>query len=160
MNGLSSQFALVTVSFLLLVNFANGTSRISGKVTAEAARSNNTVILLVLDASGSTAEYAGVDFPEFSQLSNFYLDRRKLGGWNPRCPGRPGPHNLRDSILSAEVVASRRLLSQLDPTTTRVGVITFGKQARLRQALTHDFDEVRSSLDLIYKRGPYAAQTW
>jgi hypothetical protein len=38
---------------------------------------------------------------------------------------------------------------------TRVGVITFGEEAWLRQRLTHDFDEVRNALDVIYKRGPY-----
>jgi Mg-chelatase subunit ChlD len=180
MNPLCSRSVLVGVSLLLLVNFANGTlsaeSRVQirspqngsnitheqnhilvgGKVIPEPARTNNVDIFLVLDASGSTAEYAGVDLPEFSQLSNLYPDRRKLGGWpDPRCPGRPGPRNLRNSILAAEVVASRRLLSQLNSTTTRVGVITFGEAASLRQPLTHDFEEVRSALDLIYKRGPY-----
>lgn len=71
------------------------------------------------------------------------------------CSIRPGPHNLRNSILAAEVVASRRLLSQLNPETTRVGVITFSDDAWLKQPLTHVFEEVRSTLDLIYKRGPY-----
>jgi von Willebrand factor type A domain len=180
MSRLCSRFALVAILLLLLVHFANGTVSaeprvqirspqngsnitheqdhllIGGKVIPEVRRTNNVDIFLVLDASGSTAEYAGVDLPEFSQLSNFYRDRRKLGGRpDPSCPGQPGPRNLRNSILSAEVVASRRFLSQLDPTTTRVGVITFGEEAWLRQALTHDFDEVRGALDLIYKRGPY-----
>jgi hypothetical protein len=45
-------------------------------------------------------------------------------------------------------------LSQLNPATTRVGVITFGDDASLRQPLTHDFEQVLSALDLIYKRGP------
>jgi hypothetical protein len=67
---------------------------------------------------------------------------------------RAGGFNLRSSILAAEIVASRRLLSQLNPETTRVGVITFGGQAWLRQRLTHDFEQVRSALDSIYKRGP------
>jgi von Willebrand factor type A domain len=65
-----------------------------------------------------------------------------------------GPHNLRNSILAGEIAASRRLLSQLNPETTRVGVITFGQEVWLRQRLTHDLAEVRSALDLIYKRGP------
>ena len=61
---------------------------------------------------------------------------------------------MRISIFAAEIVASRRLLSQLNPATTRVGVITFGDDASLRQPLTHDFEQVLSALDLIYKRGP------
>lgn len=185
MNLLCSRSVLVGVSLLLLVNFANRTSSaeprvqirspqdgshitheqnhvlVGGKVIPEAARTNNVDIFLVLDTSGSTAEYPGVDFPEFSQLPNFYVypSKGRLGGWpGPRCPmlpGGPGPLNLRHSILTAEIVASRRLLSQLNPATTRVGVITFGEEAWLRQSLTHDFDEVRGALDLIYKRGPY-----
>jgi hypothetical protein len=62
---------------------------------------------------------------------------------------------LRNSILAAEIVASRRLLSQLNPETTRVGVITFGNDAFIAQPLTHNFEEVRRALDLVHKRGPY-----
>jgi carboxymethylenebutenolidase len=64
---------------------------------------------------------------------------------------------LRISILAAEIIASRRLLSQLNPETTRVGVITFDEDARVRQPLTRDFEPVRTALDLIYKRGPYVS---
>ena len=127
---------------------------VSGKVASGANRSP-LVDILVLDVSGSTASYAGVDFPEFSQLPNFYISerrpRRLLGPW---CPGKPGPHSMCDSILAAEIVASHRLLPQLNPETTRVGVIIFSGAAWLRQPLTHNFDEVRQNLDLIYKRGP------
>ena len=128
---------------------------VGGKVAAEAARSAYVDIFLVLDVSGSTAQYAGVEFPEFSEFPNFYWYRR---GARPPLPcagmARAGGFNLRSSILAAEIVASRRLLSQLDPETTRIGVITFGHEVWLRQPLTHDFAEVRSVLDLIYKRGP------
>jgi hypothetical protein len=130
---------------------------IGGKVTTEASGLGNVDIFLVLDVSGSTAQYAGADFAAFSQLPNFYVNRTRLGGLGLPCAGRdrPGPLNLRNSILAGEIVASRRLLSQLNPETTRVGVITFGEDVWLRQGLTHDFDEVRNALDLIYKRGPY-----
>ena len=67
---------------------------------------------------------------------------------------RTGSFNLRNSILAAEIVASRRLLMQLNPETTRVGVITFADKAWLSQPLTHNFAEVRRALDSIYKRGP------
>ena len=62
--------------------------------------------------------------------------------------------NLRHSILGAEVVASRRLLTQLNSQTTRVGVITFAKDARLVQPLTNDFEQVRRVLDEVYWAGP------
>jgi hypothetical protein len=128
---------------------------VSGKVAYGATRSPLIDIFLVLDVSNSTAQYAGVEFPEFSEFPNFYWYRR---GARPPLPcggmARARGFNLRSSILAAEIVASRRLLSQLNPETTRVGVITFGQQAWLRQKLTHDFEEVRGALDLIYKRGP------
>ena len=102
---------------------------VSGKINSGANRSPLVDIILVLDVSGSTAKYAGVDFPEVAELANFYL-----------YPGRgryygvvtSGPLNKRNSIFAAEILASRRLLSQLDPETTRVGVITFGDGAWLR----------------------------
>ena len=53
---------------------------VSGKVTAEAARSGYVDIFLVLDVSGSTAHDAGVDFPEFSQLPNHYVSQRDVAG--------------------------------------------------------------------------------
>ena len=93
-----------------------------------------------------------MDFPEVAALPNFYL-----------YPGRgnllsataiSGPLNKRNSIFAAEVLASRRLLSQLNPEITRVGVITFGEQAWLCQSLTHDFEEVRSTLESIYTDAP------
>ena len=130
---------------------------VGGKAAIKTGGAGYVDIFLVLDVSGSTAQYAGADFAEFSQLPNFYVNRNRLGGLGLPCAGRdrPGPLNLRNSILAAEIVASRRLLSQLNSKTTRVGVITFGEEVWLRQRLTHNFDEVRAALDMIYKRGPY-----
>jgi hypothetical protein len=139
---------------------------VSGKVASQAARFSNVDIMLVLDTSGSTKDYSGADFAELSDLPPNYLHLPaqsspqfsvSLGGrvvvGQPRYE-QPPPINLRNSILAAEVVASRRLLTQLDPKTTRVGVITFNKDARLDQPLTHDFEEVRRLLVSIYKAGP------
>src|SRR5262245_62162439 len=130
---------------------------VGGKVFTEVVGAGYVDIFLVLDVSASTAESAGIDFPEFFQLSDSYVDSRRLGGRGPGCSGvrLPGQVNLRTSILAAEIMASRRLLSQLNPESTRVGVITFGDEAWLRQPLTHNFEQVRSALDLIYKQGPY-----
>jgi len=139
---------------------------VSGKVASQAARSSNVDIMLVLDTSGSTKDYSGADFAELSDLPPNYLHLPaqpnpqfsvSLGGrvvvGQPRYEQLPAI-NLRNSILAAEVVASRRLLTQLDPKTTRVGVITFNKDARLMQPLTHDFEEVGRLLISIYKTGP------
>ena len=140
---------------------------VSGKVASQTARSPNVDIMLVLDTSGSTHDYAGADFAELADLPPKYLyppghqgpqfgislgGRRVVG--QPRLEPPPPPINLRNSILAAEVVAARRLLSQLNRDTTRVGVITFSQDASLQQPLTHDFERVRRILEDIYKAGP------
>src|SRR5918992_6079004 len=129
---------------------------VNGKVATTAARSANVDIMLVLDASGSTAQYAGIDLGGMDQLpdtgSGVVTPQIFIGGMSV---GRPSVRNLRSSILAAEVVAARRLLTQLNPQTTRVGVVTFGERAKLLQPLTHEFDRVRMALDDAYKAGPY-----
>jgi hypothetical protein len=122
---------------------------VGGKVFSESAGAGYVDIFLILDVSGSTAQYAEVDFPEFTELENVYLypGRRNIQS------GLSGPLNKRNSTLAAEIVAARRLLSQLNSETTRVGVVTFGEEVWLRQPLTHDFAQVREALGLVYKRG-------
>jgi hypothetical protein len=124
---------------------------IGGKVTTKLAAPAYVDIFLVLDVSGSTAHYAGVEFPEVYGFPNLYYTFRSLPCVGPTTRRR---YNLRSSILAAEIIASRRLLSQLNSATTRVGLITFSEEIWLRQKLTHDFDEVRAALDVIYKQMP------
>ncbi len=133
---------------------------VSGKVSTQGARTPNVDIFFVIDVSGSTAHYAGVDLGDVADLP--------AAGTSPRW-GRPqigifgggfgmsGPpaRSLRNSILAAEVGATRRLLSQLNPETTRVGLITFGEDARVLQPLTHDFQQIRQGLDDILMVGPF-----
>ena len=138
---------------------------VSGKVASDAGKAAAADIVLVLDTSGSTANEAGAEFATREELADIYVD----GGpprWSPQIsisrggfgmgpPMRqPTRVNLRHSILGAEVVAARRLLTQLNPETTRVGVITFSKEAKVLQPLTHEFDDVRRALDDIYRTGP------
>jgi Mg-chelatase subunit ChlD len=138
---------------------------ISGKVASDNVRSANVDIFLVLDTSGSTVLSAGAEFANQGELPDKYV----LGGAPTVQPqfsisrrgtgmGAPGYEssrlNLRHSILGAEVVASRRLLTQLNPQSTRVGIITFAKDARLVQPLTNDFEQVRRVLDEVYWAGP------
>jgi hypothetical protein len=63
--------------------------------------------------------------------------------------------DLRNSILMAEVTATRRLLSQLNPETTRVGLITFAETGKLLQPLTQDFRLVQKALEEVAMAGPY-----
>jgi hypothetical protein len=131
---------------------------VSGKVSREASRSANADIMLVIDLSGSTAMYAGTDLgdahqlPEGSGSTGFPTPQISIGGVSV---GRPPVRNLRNSVLAAEVAASRRLITQLNSETTRVGVATFSEGAKLLQPLTHDFALVRRALDDIMREGPY-----
>ncbi|HEU4345864.1 MAG TPA: vWA domain-containing protein [Candidatus Binatia bacterium] len=130
---------------------------VSGKVTSQTARSSNVDILFVIDVSGSTLQYAGVDFGELSKLPDssggFGMPQISIFGGGIQM-GQPPLRNLRNSVLAAEVAAARRLLLQLDPQTTRVGVATFGQGARAIQPLTHDYDQVRRALEDILRAGP------
>jgi Mg-chelatase subunit ChlD len=128
---------------------------VSGKVARDAGRSANVDIFLVIDISGSTAMYAGVNLGDADQppdSSGFGLPQITIGGMSI---GKPPLRNFRNSILAAEVAAARRLLLQLNSQTTRVGVLTFSEGARLMQPLTHDFDQVRRALEEILRSGPY-----
>ena len=128
---------------------------VSGKVARDAGRSANVDIFLVIDISGSTALYAGVNLGDADQppdSSGFGLPQITIGGMSI---GKPQLRNIRNSVLAAEVAAARRLLLQLNSQTTRVGVLTFSEGARLMQPLTHDFEQVRRALEDILRAGPY-----
>ncbi|MGH7816702.1 MAG: VWA domain-containing protein [Candidatus Binatia bacterium] len=127
---------------------------VSGKVARDAGRSANVDIFLVIDISGSTAMYAGVNLGDADQppeSSGFGAPQIIIGGMSI---GKPAMRNLRNSVLAAEVAAARRLLLQLNSETTRVGVLTFSVGAKLMQPLTHNFDQVRRVLDDILRAGP------
>jgi Mg-chelatase subunit ChlD len=128
---------------------------VSGKVASQATRSPNVDIVLVVDVSGSTAQYAGVDMGDLGQAPDsfgFGRPQISIGGFSL---GQPPVRNLRNSILAAEVGAARRLLLQLNSQSTRVGVLTFSEGARVVRPLTNDFEQVRRALDDILRNGPY-----
>ena len=132
---------------------------VSGKVATDLGRSPNVDIVFVIDISGSTSQYAGADFGDMGPLpdnsGSFGLGRPQISIGGGIGIGQPSFRNLRNSILAAEVAASRRLLLQLNSETTRIGVVTFGESAQVLQPLTHDFEKVRRVLDDILRSGPY-----
>jgi Mg-chelatase subunit ChlD len=131
---------------------------VNGKVARDAGRSARVDIFLVVDVSGSTAQYSGSDLGEAGALpdgaadSGFPAPQISIGGMSI---GRASLRNLRNSILAAEVAAARRLLLQLNPETTRVGVLTFSEGAKLLHPLTSDFERLRGVLDDILRQGPH-----
>lgn len=118
-------------------------------------------VVIVLDVSGSTAYPSGID-----------VDGDGLLGETQRSPisSQPDTPNTDpdDSVLAAEVSASRALLDGLDPSRVHVGVVSFsgevdpvtqrrlgrGDDALLEQALTPDYAAVKRSLEATLLRGP------
>ncbi|HEX2227911.1 MAG TPA: hypothetical protein VHM64_12285, partial [Candidatus Binatia bacterium] len=101
---------------------------LTGKVASHRGRSPNVDIFFLIDVSLSTAHYAGVDFPDLADLPPLYISpgaerSRPQISLSSAGPGGPPAYNLRNSIFAAEIIASRRMLSQLDAKTTRVGII-------------------------------------
>jgi len=131
---------------------------ISGKVSTQGDRTPNVDIMFVLDVSGSTINYAGVNLGDSNPPSSSSPGWGKPqigifgGGFGM---GGPPARDLRNSILAAEVAASRRLLAQLNPETTRVGLVVFSQDAKLLQPLTRDFEKVKQSLDELLVTGPF-----
>jgi hypothetical protein len=137
---------------------------VSGRVANHRQPSVTVDIVLLLDVSLSTAHYSGVDLSGLGDLPALYISpepgslRPQVSVARPTRNSVSAPaYNLRNSIFAAEVAASLRLLTQLDAQTTRVALITFSDDARVRQAWTHDFARVRDSLDEIYRDGPYGS---
>jgi Mg-chelatase subunit ChlD len=129
---------------------------INGKVSSQGERRANVDLVLIVDTSGSTAHYAGVEIndPDLNIPQASPWGRPQIGIFGGGV-GSPPPRDLRNSVLVAEIAASRRLLAQLNPETTRVGVVTFAEGAAVVQPLTHDFDRVKQSLDQVLSAGPH-----
>jgi hypothetical protein len=124
-------------------------------------------VIIAIDVSGSTKAASGVD-----------VDRNGVVGINPQLellePGAYPPGTLstdpNDSILAAELAAADALISTLDESRVRVGIVTFSgdmdpesglrlrydqQDAWLDIALTTDFKRARAALTSIMARGPH-----
>lgn len=118
-------------------------------------------VMLVLDVSGSTEYPSGIDVDNDGNVGD---TERSL------TPGVADVPNTDpdDSILSAEVAASKALIDGLDPSRVHVGVVTFSGEidpttgrgvnadhdAMLELPLTADFGAVRGALEAVRLRGP------
>ncbi len=115
-------------------------------------------IMFVIDASESTDAPSGADIDGDGEIGH----RRGEGflGIFGRIPLLPNT-DRGDSVLAAEVAAVRILLNQLDPRTTRVGVVVFSgdrdsltPDAFTQVPLTTDHQKVHRGLDEILDIGP------
>jgi hypothetical protein len=140
-----------------------GLAFVAGKALALYGEYQTFDIVFVIDTSRSTAEPSGSDIDEDGKIGrrggSFVEDYL---AWLPFLRWLPLPNSDRgDSILAAELQAVRTLVDQLDPRTTRVGIVSFaGDQdpmtldADTEAPLTAEFDEVDDALDNIMRDGP------
>jgi hypothetical protein len=135
-----------------------GTVFVAGQALAMLGEYQPFDIVFVVDTSESTSAPSGADIDGDGKVGE-----RRGGQWLTVF-GRVlplGNSDGGDSVLAAEVAAVRVLLEQLDPRSTRVGLVTFSgdhdamtADSRTVQRLTSDFDEVREGLDRVLSDGP------
>jgi len=99
-------------------------------------------VVLVIDVSGSTAIASGVDVDEDGTLGRQHRRRENWRNFNPRyLSSDPG-----DTVLAAELVATRRLVELLDPDRTRIGIVAFSDGARILAPLGSDRARIETAL--------------
>ncbi|HTO52788.1 MAG TPA: vWA domain-containing protein [Myxococcota bacterium] len=135
-----------------------GMAFVSGKALALYGEYQTFDIIFVIDTSDSTAEPSGADID-----GNGVVGEKRMAKYLSVF-GRvlPLPSTDKgDSVLAAEIAACRVLLAQLDPRTTRVGVVTFAgdtnaltPDAQTEVPLTSDYAKVGRGLDAVFRRGP------
>ncbi|MCP4005952.1 MAG: VWA domain-containing protein [bacterium] len=132
---------------------------VSGRALALGGKSGKFDVVVVIDVSTSTAAPSGADVDgngdtgrkQGSFLFPFFTWMISTASTDPG-----------DSILAAEIAAARTLLDQLDPETTRVGVVSFSgdRRPQTRDAftavpLTSNFKKVARGLDRLLDEGPH-----
>ncbi len=114
-------------------------------------------VLIVIDTSASTRAPSGADVDGDGRLG-----RMPFAQWLPFLPRFISleSDDLGDSILAAEVAAARTLLSQLEPDTSRVGIVAFAGDDYSEEPdaftvvpLTDDYAQVEDALDRLLEMG-------
>lgn len=129
---------------------------LAGRVTGDLARGERLDLVLAIDLSRSACQAPG----------------QPVRGGPERCvPPGPGTGAAPGRVVDVELAAARALLALLDPSRTRVGVVSIGGPvsravhrfegpddgflgARLELAPTSDFAEVAGRLDALATREP------
>jgi len=102
-------------------------------------------VVIVIDRSASTFRASGVDVDGDGVIAHTY-------------PGDPPDEivlwtsDFGDTIVSAETLAARRLVERLDPDTVRLGIITFGGNAKLEAPIGTSRAQLLAALDALPPR--------
>lgn len=150
---------LDTPSAGALIGDPGGMAFVSGQALALFGRLQRFDIVFTLDTSESTSSPSGSDVNGDGKVEG-----AKVPGWL-RAVGSLIPlrrHTSPDSVLAAEAEAVRTILEQLDPRSTRVGLVTFsGDDDPLSQdaftvvPLTANYSRVERGLDRVLDDGPH-----
>jgi hypothetical protein len=135
-----------------------GMAFLAGKALALYGEFQTFDIVFVVDVSESTSQPSGADIDGDGEIGV----RKGEGYLSILAQVLPLPlTDEGDSILAAEVQAVRVMLDQLDPRTTRVGVVVFAgdgdpltPDAYTQVPLTSDYGKVRKGLKEILSDGP------
>jgi Mg-chelatase subunit ChlD len=138
-----------------LVGAADGKLMVSGRALASAVRGGRFDVIAVVDTSSSTHAASGADVDGDGQVG---IPRIGALGRLLDLPSTdPG-----DSVLAAEIAAVRTLLAQLDPHSTRVGVVAFAGDGRdptpdahVAVPLSSDYAQVEAALDALLAAGAH-----
>ena len=152
------QLAIETPTTDALVGDPGGMAFVAGKALAHYGEFEIFDIVFVIDQSDSTSAPSGADIDGDGEVGRRrgedYLSI--LGDMLPLPVTDNG-----DSVLNAELAAVETMLAQLDPRTTRVGIIAFSgdtdpltSDATVYTPLTTDYDRVRKGIDEIRSMGP------
>lgn len=136
---------------------------VAGRALGVSGEMRQFDVILVLDTSGSTISPTGTDIN-----GNGTVGKAPIGVVGALVG--LGNTDKGDSILAAEVLAARRLLSRLDSRNTRVGLVTFAgdppekggalfsggprSPAITEEPLTREYRKIEQSLERVLERGP------
>jgi hypothetical protein len=97
-------------------------------------------VIIVLDRSGSTFRSSGMDVDGDGVVGHDYSAQMppEIVTWTS---------DFGDTIISAEILAARRLIERLDPATTRMGIVSFGGNADLDAPLGSTRAQLLAALD-------------
>jgi hypothetical protein len=134
-----------------MIAAADGKALLIGQALAYQARSEHFDLLVAIDISQSAGAPTGGDVDGDGSVGTMRGGYRLFGGSD----------DAGDSVLAAQLLATRTLVSQLDPATTRVGLVAFAgdDDPRSRDAipvlpLTSDFKLVGKALDYLRRQTP------
>lgn len=103
-------------------------------------------VIVVIDASGSTAIASGSDVDGDGKVGE--QSKRRREAWRNFNPAYLS-NDSGDTILAAELLATRRLVERMGPGRTRIGLVSFSSECRIEAPLGSDEARLGHALDAL-----------